>query len=80
MAGHRDGRAGRVARWRRTYWERLGLVKNDTDQIAAAADLLRLALNRCTTPEQRGPIIAAAVADLVQPAEELLTRYERKGR
>lgn len=80
MGGHRDGRSARVARWRRLYWQRLEQVKSDTDQLAAAADHLRIALNKCATPEQRGDIIATAVADLVAPAEELLTRYERKGR
>jgi len=78
MGGHRDGRSARVARWRQRFWNRLEQVDSDTDQIAAAADHLRLALNKCATPEQRNDIIATAVADLVNPAEELLTRYERK--
>jgi hypothetical protein len=80
MSGRRDGRSARVAKWRNWYWRAMELVKKDTDQIAVAADHLRLALNRCATPEQRGDIIATAVADLVAPAEELLTRYERNGR
>ncbi|PXY16567.1 hypothetical protein [Prauserella muralis] len=80
MGGHRDSRSARVARWRRLYWERVERIRSDTDQIAAAADHLRIALNKCATPEQRTDIIATAVADLIAPAEELLTRYERKGR
>ena len=80
MGGHRDGRSARVARWRHMYWQRLQRVEKATDQIAAAADLLRIALNKCATAEQRDQIVATAVADLVAPAEELLTRYERTGR
>ncbi|MPY81398.1 MAG: hypothetical protein GEV04_24015, partial [Actinophytocola sp.] len=76
MSGHRDSRRARVARWRQRYWQRLEQIRTDTDQIAVAADHLRVALNKCASPAQRNDIIATAVADLVAPAEELLTRYE----
>lgn len=79
MGGHRDSRHARVTRWRERYWQRLNQIKTDTDQIAVAADHLRVALHKCATPAQRNDIIATAVADLVAPAEELLTRYERTG-
>jgi hypothetical protein len=81
MAGHSEDRATRVAKWRGWYWQALKQIKRDTDQISVAADHLRLAINRSRiTDEQRKSIIATAVADLAGPAEELLSRFERKGR
>jgi hypothetical protein len=80
MTGHKGGRAGRVARWRARYWQRLEQVTSDLDRIGVAADHLRLVLAKCTTPEQRKDIVATAIADLAGPAEELLTRFEKRGK
>jgi len=80
MAGRGGSRAERVAAWRNRYWQRVKQIKTDVDQLGPAVDLLRLALTKCTTPEQRKAIVATAVADLVAPAEELLTHYETRGR
>jgi hypothetical protein len=79
MPGHRGGRAGRVARWRARYWQRLQEVKTDTDRIAVALDHLRLAL-KYTSPQQRTTVIAAIVAEIAGTAEELLSHYETRGR
>ncbi|KAA2248683.1 hypothetical protein F0L68_39735 [Solihabitans fulvus] len=80
MPGHRATRPERVAAWRDRYWQRLRRVKTDVEQLSVALDHLRLALTKCATPEQRQAIVATAVADLVAPAEELLARYESRGR
>lgn len=80
MPGHSGSRAERVALWRDRYWRRVKQVKTDVDQLSVAVDHLRLALLKCASPEQRKAILATAVADLVGPAEELLTHYETRGR
>lgn len=80
MPGHRDGRAGRVARIRTRYWTRLKATSSDIDRLGVAVDHLRVAVAKCAGPEQRKAVIDAAVADLVGPAEELLTHYETRGR
>lgn len=75
MAGHQGGRAGRVARWKARYWQRLQEVSTDTDRLAVALDHLRVAL-RHTAPQQRSQVITATVAELSATADELLSHYE----
>lgn len=80
MAGHRNGRSGRVALWRDRYWQGVKKSSSDLERLGVAADHLRLVLSKCAEPDQRRAIVSAAVADLVGPAEELLSNYERRTR
>jgi hypothetical protein len=80
MAGHQGGRAGRVAAWRDRFWLRMKSTTSDLDRISVAADHLRLVLTKCANTAQREAIATAAVADLVGPAEELLSHFETRGR
>lgn len=80
MSGHEGGRAGLVARWRKRYWDRVQNAKTDLDRVGAAFDHLRIAVQKCAGPKERKAIVEAVIADLVGPAEELLTHFEAHGR
>lgn len=80
MSGHQNGRAGRVATWRKRYWDRVKAAKTDLDRVAAACDHFRIAVQKCAGPAERRAIVDAAIADLAGPAEELLSHFEAHGR
>jgi hypothetical protein len=79
MAGHRGGRAGRVAGWRARYWDRIEAADGPT-KVRVAADLFCLVIDKCASPEQQNHLVATAVANLAGPAEQVLNRYETRGR